>query len=71
MGYTRFETTKKVAFYDLEGQFSLPFVVDGDRFDALELVGDDRVDVLVDVNDDDETGVAMPVQVHSVCRRTL
>ena len=52
-----------------EGQFSLPFVVgDDDRFDGLELVDDHGVD---DHELVDEPGVAIPVQVHSVCRRTL
>ena len=53
---------------------------DDDRVDVLVdgFGDDDRVDVLVDgfgdddlLEVDDGAGVAMPVQVHSVCRRTL
>ena len=58
---------------DLEGQFSLPFVVgDGevlfdDLVDDHELVDDD----LLEVDGDDDRGVTVPGQVHGVCRCTL
>ena len=53
---------------DLDGVAAVVLVVvDGDPVDVL--VDGVVVDGLVDV--DDDAGVAMPGQVHSVCRRTL
>ena len=65
----------------MKGSLAYRFTVagDGDRVDDHEPVDDldgiDGRDTGLEVDDDDGdengAGVALPVQVHSVCRRTL